>query len=102
MAKLKKETPTLDQILFATPEQKVLRLLLSEPTTQFTLRVISSKLKGVRGLGGTEGLSGILSTLQDMGFVDFVNHQREVRLQDDNRVVQVLKTVLAICEIESL
>ena len=56
MARVRKPTPTLESFFFATPEQKVFRLLLSEPTTSFTPRVISSKLKGVRGLGGGGGI----------------------------------------------
>ena len=67
MARVRKPQPTLEAIIFATPEQKVLRLLLSEPTTSFTPRVISSKLTGVRGLGGGEGLVCV-QFLQLLGF----------------------------------
>jgi len=102
MARVRKPVPTLESIIFATPEQKVLRLLLSEPTTSFTPRVISSKLKGVRGLGGGEGLARILNDLQTLGLVDFVDNHRAVRLQDDNAFVQIMKTVVAINDLESL
>lgn len=79
-----------------------MRLLLSEPTTSFTPRVISSKLKGVRGMGGADGLEAILKDLQIIGLVDFVDNDRAVRLHDDNMSVQVLKRVVAICDLESL
>lgn len=102
MARVRKPQPTLESIFFSTPEQKVVRMLLAEPTTTFTPRVISSKLKGVRGLGGAEGLGQILSDLQDLGLVDFVDNQRAVRLQDDNSFVQIMKTVAAICDLENL
>jgi hypothetical protein len=102
MARVRKPQPTLESIFFATPEQKVLRLLLSESTTSFTPRVISSKLKGVRGLGGGEGLQRILGELQSLGLVDFVDNHRAVRLQDDNSFVQIMKTVAAISDLESL
>ena len=96
MARVRKPQPTLESLLFATPEQRVLRLLLGEPTTTLTPRVISSKLKGVRGLGGGEGLARILNDLQSLGLVDFVDNHRAVRLQDDNSFVQIMKTIAAI------
>jgi hypothetical protein len=102
MARVRKPQPTLESTVFSTPEQKVLRLLLSEPTTSFTPRVISSKLKGVRGLGGAEGLQRILSELQTLGMVDFVDNNRSVRLKDDNPFVQIMKTVAAISDLETL
>jgi hypothetical protein len=102
MARVRKPTPTLESIFFATPEQKVFRLLLSEPTTAFTPRVISSKLKGVRGLGGSEGIMKVLGDLQTLGLVDFVDNQRAVRLQDENSFSQIIKTVAAISDLESL
>jgi predicted nucleotidyltransferase len=102
MARVRKPTPTLESTFFATPEQKVLRLLLSEPTTSFTPRVISSKLKGVRGLGGSEGIMRVLEDLQSLGLVDFVDNHRAVRLQDENSFVQIMKTVAAISDLESL
>jgi predicted nucleotidyltransferase len=102
MARVRKPQPTIDSLFFATPEQKVLRLLLSEPTTSFTPRVISSKLKGVRGLGGVEGILRVLNDLQQLGMVDFVDNHRAVRLQDDNTSVQVFKIVTALADLESL
>ena len=102
MVRVKKSEPTLDSIFFSTPEQKLMRLLLSEPTTAFTPRVICSKLKGVRGLGGVEGVSRILMSLQELGLVDFVSNHRAVRVQDDSTSVQILKTFVAICDLENL
>jgi predicted nucleotidyltransferase len=102
MARVRKPQPTLDTIFFSTPEQKVLRLLLGEPTTAFTPRVISSKLKGVRGLGGAEGINRILGDLRSLGMVDFVDNHRAVRIQDDNTIVHLLKTFSAICDLETL
>src|ERR1700722_2487227 len=102
MARAKKTQPTLDTLLFNTPEQKVLRMLLAEPTTSFTPRTISSKLKGVRGLGGAEGINRILGELQELGLVDFVDNSRAVRLQDDSTIAQLLKTFSAICDLENL
>ena len=102
MARVRKSQPTLDSIFFVTPAQKIMRLLLAEPTTAFTPRVISSKLKGVRGLGGSEGILKILNELQTLGVVDFVDNHRAVRLHDDNTSVQLLKSFGAICDLESL
>jgi hypothetical protein len=102
MARVRKQPVTLETIFFSTPEQKVLRLLLSEPTTTLTPRVISSKLKGVRGLGGGEGITRVLNELQALGFVDFVDNHRAVRLQDESTCVQILKTFCAICDLEGL
>jgi hypothetical protein len=102
MVRVKKAPPTLDALFFSTPEQKVLRLLLSEPTTAFTSRVISSKLKGVRGLGGAEGIMAILAHLQQLDFVDFVDNRRAVRLRDDGTSIRLLKTLSAICDLENL
>src|SRR5262249_50067218 len=99
---LRKPQPTLDSIFFATPEQRMMRLFLSEPTTTFTQRVISSKLKGVRGLGGAEGITRILNDLQSLGLVDFVDNHRGVRIHDDNTSIKILKTFSAICDLESL
>jgi predicted nucleotidyltransferase len=102
MARVRKPQPTLESVLFSTPEQKVLRLLLAEPTTSFTPRVISSKLKGVRGLGGTEGIMRVLKELAELGMVDFVDNHRAVRLQDDNTGNHVLKKLTALCDLETL
>jgi predicted nucleotidyltransferase len=102
MARVRKPEPTLECLLFVTPEQKVLRLLLSEPTTSFTSRVISSKLKGVRGLGGGEGIQKILEMLGQLGFAVFLDNGRSVRLNDDHTSVQALKKITAICDLENL
>jgi predicted nucleotidyltransferase len=102
MARVRKSPPTLESIFFSTPEQKVMRLLVSEPTSVFTPRIISSKLKGVRGLGGAEGLQRILLQLEELGLVDFVDNRRSVRLHDDNSTVHTLKRFAAICDLESL
>lgn len=102
MARVRKTEPTFESIFFNTPEQRVVRLLLSEPTTIFTPRVISSKLKGVRGLGGAEGLMRILGELELLGMVDFVDNHRAVRLRDDSSSIHILKTFSAICDLESL
>lgn len=97
-----KTKPTLDSIFFVTPEQKLLRFLLSEPTTEFTPRVLSSKLKGVRGLGGVEGLNRILQTLHELGLLGFVNNNRGVTVHNDHLIVKITKALGAICDLESL
>lgn len=102
MARVRKPIPTFDSVFFATPEQKVIRLLLSEPTTALTPRIISSKLKGVRGLGGNEGITKILAQLKEVGMLDFVDNNRAVRLEDDNPTIHLLKRFSAICDLESL
>ena len=102
MARVKKPVPTLDSIFFNTAEQKVIRFLLSQPTTSFTPRVISSKLKGVRGLGGADGITRIMTEFQALGLVEFVDNQRAVRIQDDNAIVKLLKTLVAVCDLEGL
>jgi len=102
MARVRKPQPTLDSTFFSTPEQKVLRFLISEPTTTFTPRVISSKLKGVRGLGGTDGIMKILGALEEVGLVDFVDNRRAVRLHDENPAIQVMKVFTALCDLEGL
>lgn len=102
MARIKKPQPTLDSIFFSTPQQKLVRLLLSESTTPLTPRVICSKLKGVRGLGGPEGILSLLQDLQSLGLVDFISNHRAVRVQDDSTIIQLLKTFVAICDLENL
>src|SRR5579872_1672318 len=102
MARVRKSPPSLESIFFSTPEQRVLRLLLGEPTTTLTPRVISSKLKGVRGLGGVEGIVKVLHDLEGLGLVDFVDNHRAVRLHDENTVAHMLKTFAAICDLEGL
>ena|GEM_PF-814383 len=102
MARTNKPQITLDSICFVTPEQKLLRFLMTEPTTAFTPRVLSSKLKGVRGLGGVEGITKILKSLQELGLVIFLNNNREVCLQNDHPAIQLLKTFCAISDLEGL
>ena len=102
MARAKKAAATLDGLFFATPEQKVLRVLLNEPTTTFSLRIFASKLKGIRGLGGTEGLMAVLKELEELNLVEFVDNQRSIRLNGDNPSALVLKTYAALCDLEGL
>lgn len=102
MARTNKPQITLDSICFVTPEQKLLRFLMTEPTTAFTPRVLSSKLKGVRGLGGVDGITKILKQLQELGLVIFLNNNREVCLQNDHPAIQLLKTFCAISDLEGL
>jgi predicted nucleotidyltransferase len=102
MARVRKPKPTLDGLFFATPAQKVLRLLLSESTTVFPMRALSSKLKGVRGLGGADGISKLLKELHEIGLVDFVDNDRAVRLRDDVACTKIMKTMGALCDLESL
>jgi predicted nucleotidyltransferase len=102
MARVRKTQPTLENFFFATPEQRVLRFLLSEPTTTFTPRAISSKLKGVRGLGGIEGIQKILDELEALGLVDFVDNRRAVRIHDENSSLKVMKTFASMCDLEGL
>ncbi|MEK7691351.1 MAG: hypothetical protein AAB425_10055, partial [Bdellovibrionota bacterium] len=85
-----------------TPEQKVVRFFLSEPTSAFPSRVIASRLKGVRGLGGADGIAKILTRLQALGLVDIVDNGRGARLRDDAGPVRVLKTIAAVCELGDL
>ena len=102
MARTNKPQLSLDTIFFVTPEQKLLRFLMTEPTTAFTPRVLSSKLKGVRVLGGVEGITKILKSLQELGLVNFLNNNREVCLQNDHPAIQLLKTFCAISDLEGL
>lgn len=102
MARVRKPEPTMDALFFSSPEQKVIRFLLSEPTTSFIPRVVSSKLKGVRGLGGAEGITKILGDLEALGLVDFVDNRKSARLRDDNPLVSLLKSFCAACDLEGL
>lgn len=102
MARVRKPQPTLDALLFSTPEQKVLRMLISEPTSAFSSRVISSKLKGVRGLGGIDGINRILGMLEELGLADFVDNRRAVRARDENPTIHAIKRIAAICDLENL
>lgn len=97
-----KSKPTLESLLFVTPEQKLLRFLVSESTTTFTPRVLSSKLKGVRGLGGIDGLNRILKTLKDIGLVEFKNNNRAVAAHNDHTAIRLLKTFASFCDLEGL
>jgi len=94
--------PTLGNFLFATPEQRLLRFLIGEPTTSFTPRVLSSKLKGVRGLGGAEGLVEVLHQLEELGLVQFIDNNRAVIVNNESLVVQLLKTESALCDLSGL
>ena len=102
MARVRKQKPTLDSLLFVTPEQKLLRLLLSESTTNFTPRVLSSRLKGVRGLGGVEGINKILEQLGELNLVHFSNNNKEVSLNNDLSSTALLKVISAMCDLEGL
>jgi hypothetical protein len=102
MARVRKTKPTYEGLLFVTPEQKLLRLLLSESTTSFTSRVLSSKLKGVRGLGGTDGIQKILQTLSELNLIHWSNNNKEVSLNNDLEVVGLLKALASICDLEGL
>lgn len=101
-AKKSKIKPTLDAYFFATPEQKLLKFLLSEPTTSFTPRVLSSKLKSVRGLGGAEGIQKILETLAELGMLQFIDNNRSVIVNNEHFFINRLKIQAAICDLEGL
>ncbi len=102
MSRSNKPPITLESISFVSPEQRLLRFLMSEPTTSFTPRVLSSKLKGVRGLGGIEGITEILKQLQDLELVIFLNNNREICLQNEHPAVQVMKAYTAVCDLDGL
>lgn len=102
MARSRKTPITLDSVFFNTPEQKVIRFLLSEPTTSYTIRVLGSKLKGVRGLGGADGIMKILEELKELGLVEFLDNNRSVRLHDEGPCVQLLKQFVALSDLENL
>jgi hypothetical protein len=98
----KPESTTLDDLVFSTPEQKLMKLLLIESTTVFPLRQLANRLKGVRGVGGPEGLKQMLQKLTAAGLVDWVDHDRAIRLRDDEGRVEMLKVVATVCELETL
>src|ERR1700761_8397460 len=102
MARTNKPQVTLDSIYFVTPEQKLIRFLLTEPTTVFTPRVLSSKLKGVRGLGGIAGITRILKTLCEVGMIHYMNNNQAVCLHNDNTYIQALKALSALCDLEGI
>ena len=98
----KPENTTLDELIFSSAEQKLMRLLLTESTTVFPLRQLANRLKGVRGVGGPEGLKQILLKLSAVGLIDWVDHERAIRLRDDEGRVELLKVVSAVCDLETL
>ncbi len=102
MARATKTPATWDSIFFSTPEQKVLRYLLSSRDTTYTLRVLVSKLKGVRGLGGIQGLEKILTELEEAGLIHFIDNRRAIRISDEHAGNQVFRRLWGLCELESL
>ena len=98
----KPENTNLDELLFSSAEQKLIRLLLTESTTIFPLRQLANRLKGVRGVGGPDGLKQLLQKLSAVGFIDWVDHDRAIRLRDDEGRVELLKVVSAVCDLETL
>lgn len=101
-SKKPKQKPLLEAFFFASPEQKLLRFLLSESTTVFSPRVLSSRLKGIRGLGGTDGILEILQQLHEFGIVQFHNNNREISICNDHLVVQMMKTFSAVCDLDGI
>jgi hypothetical protein len=59
-------------------------------------------LKGVRGLGGIEGLMKIFGELEAMGLVEFLDNRRSIRLQDDHPAVRIQKIFHSVAELEGL
>lgn len=102
MARATKTPATWDSIFFSSPEQKVLRYLLSSRETTYTLRVLVSKLKGVRGLGGIQGLEKILTELEEANLVHFIDNRRAIRISDEHAGNQVVRRLWGLCELESL
>lgn len=102
MARATKTPTTWDLIFFNTPEQKVLRYLVSSRDTSYSLRVLVSKLKTVRGLGGIQGLEKILTSLEEIGIVAFIDNRRGIRLQDEHPTVGITRRLWGLCELESL
>jgi hypothetical protein len=102
MARATKIPATWDSIFFSSPEQKVLRYLLSSRDTTYTLRVLVSKLKGVRGLGGIQGLEKILTELEEAGLVHFIDNRRAVRVSDEHSANLVYRRLWGLVELESL
>ena len=102
MARAKKVKQSLESVFFSTPEQKLMRFLLSEPTSTFSPRVLSSKLKGVRGLGGPDGIVNILKDMEKIGLVHFINNNREVCIQSDHTAIKHLKVFGSMCDIEDI
>jgi hypothetical protein len=98
----KPESVNLDEVLFSTAEQKLLRLLLTESTTVFPLRQLANRMKGVRGVGGPEGLKVLLQRLTSVGIIDWLDHDRAIRLRDDEGRVEQMKVLSAVCDLETL
>ena len=101
-ARATKTPSSWDSLYFPTPELKVIRYLVSAKETSYSLRVLVSKLKGVRSLGGIQGLEKILERLEESGIVNFIDNRRGVRLQDEHPTVAVSRRLWAMCEIEGL
>jgi hypothetical protein len=98
----KNGSTTLDSIFFVTPEQRLMRFLLNECSTSFTSRVLSSKLKGVRGLGGAEGIKKILDKLAEIGLIQYIDNNRAIILRNDHVATRILKGFGAACDLEGL
>lgn len=101
-SKATKTPSSWDALYFCTPELKVLKYLVSSKETSYSLRVLVSKLKGVRGLGGIAGLEKVLESLEDAGMVTFIDNRRGVRLQDEHPTVSVTRRLWAMCDLEGL
>jgi hypothetical protein len=101
-ARATKTPSSWDSLFFSTPELKVVRYLVSSKETSYSLRVLVSKLKGVRGLGGIQGLEKILERLEESGIVNFIDNRRGVRIQDEHPTVAVSRRLWAMCDIEGL
>ncbi len=93
---------SLDSIFFVTPEQRLMRFLLNECTTSFTPRVLSSKLKGVRGLGGADGIKKILDKLAEIGMIQYIDNNRAIVLRNEHVGCRILKGFGAACDLEGL
>lgn len=102
MSRVKKPKPTLDSIFFVTLEQRLVRFLMTESSTSFTHRVLASKLKGVRGLGGAEGIQKILQDLSDLGFIQFIDNNRAIVVNNDHPTIKMLKKFSTVCDLEGL
>ncbi|RYZ89194.1 MAG: hypothetical protein EOP04_07480, partial [Proteobacteria bacterium] len=101
-ARATKTPTTWDSLFFFTPEQKVVRYLVASKETSYSLRVLVSKLKGVRGLGGIQGLEKTLEKLEEAGIVTFIDNRRGVRIQDEHPSVVLSRRLWGMCEIEGL
>lgn len=102
MARSKKVVPTLDHFLFSSPPQQLLRYLLTEPTTPFNLRVLSSKVKHIRGIGGAEGQLKVLLEFEQLGMVEFLDNRRSVRLVNEHYAIPSLKALSSVLDLEGL